>query len=50
MSLNFGPLNQDGGGKKVKCINTRAREKMCSIFQLLKAYDMHLTANPPYMV
>ncbi len=49
MSLNFGPLNQDGGERRLNVLITRAREK-CIVFSNFKAYDMHLTANPPYGV
>ncbi|WP_407412675.1 DUF3320 domain-containing protein [Methanobrevibacter sp.] len=49
MSLNFGPLNQDGGERRLNVLITRAREK-CVVFSNFKAYDMHLTANPPYGV
>ena len=49
MSLNFGPLNQDGGERRLNVLITRAREK-CVVFCNFKAYDMHLTANPPYGV
>ena len=49
MSLNFGPLNQDGGERRLNVLITRAREK-CVVFSNFKAYDMHLTSNPPYGV
>ena len=49
MSLNFGPLNQDGGERRLNVLITRAREK-CVVFSNFKAYDMQLTANPPYGV
>ncbi|WP_405306835.1 DUF3320 domain-containing protein [Methanobrevibacter sp.] len=49
MSLNFGPLNQDGGERRLNVLITRAREK-CVVFSNFKAYDMNLTANPPYGV
>ena len=49
LSLNFGPLNQDGGERRLNVLITRAREK-CVVFSNFKAYDMHLTANPPYGV
>lgn len=47
MSLNFGPLNQDGGERRLNVLITRAREK-CVVFSNFKAYDMHLTENPPF--
>ncbi|SEK94653.1 Superfamily I DNA and/or RNA helicase [Methanobrevibacter gottschalkii] len=49
MSLNFGPLNQNGGERRLNVLITRAREK-CVVFSNFKAYDMKLTANPPYGV
>ena len=49
MSLNFGPLNQNGGERRLNVLITRAREK-CVVFSNFKAYDMNLTANPPYGV
>ena len=49
MSLNFGPLNQDGGERRLNVLITRAREK-CVVFSNFKAFDMHLTTNPPYGV
>ncbi|MBZ9570895.1 DUF3320 domain-containing protein [Methanobrevibacter sp. TMH8] len=49
MSLNFGPLNQDGGERRLNVLITRAREK-CIVFSNFKAHDMHLTANPPFGV
>lgn len=49
MSLNFGPLNQDGGERRLNVLITRAREK-CVVFSNFKAYDMNLTANPPFGV
>ena len=41
MSLNFGPLNQDGGERRLNVLITRAREK-CVVFSNFKAYDMNL--------
>ena len=49
MSLNFGPLNQDGGERRLNVLITRAREK-CVVFSNFKSHDMHLTANPPFGV
>ncbi|KZX17544.1 RecBCD enzyme subunit RecD [Methanobrevibacter cuticularis] len=49
MSLNFGPLNQDGGERRLNVLITRAKEK-CVVFANFKSYDMHLTANPPFGV
>ncbi|MBQ6813072.1 MAG: DUF3320 domain-containing protein [Methanobrevibacter sp.] len=49
MSLNFGPLNQDGGERRLNVLITRAREK-CVVFTNFRAHDIHLTANPPFGV
>jgi len=49
MSLNFGPLNQDGGERRLNVLITRAREK-CIVFSNFKSSDMHLTSNPPFGV
>ena len=49
MSLNFGPLNQDGGERRLNVLVTRAREK-CVVFSNFRAHDIHLTANPPFGV
>ncbi|KZX17426.1 DUF4011 domain-containing protein [Methanobrevibacter filiformis] len=49
MTLNFGPLNQEGGERRLNVLITRAREK-CIVFSNFKSYDMHLTSNPPFGV
>lgn len=49
MSLNFGPLNQEGGERRLNVLITRAREK-CIVFSNFKAQNMHLAANPPFGV
>ena len=49
MSLNFGPLNQDGGERRLNVLITRARQK-CVVFSNFKASSMKLTANPPHGV
>ncbi|MDR0900459.1 MAG: DUF4011 domain-containing protein, partial [Methanobrevibacter sp.] len=49
LSLNFGPLNQDGGERRLNVLITRAKEK-CVVFSNFKSYDMHLTSNPPFGV
>ncbi|WP_225370116.1 DEAD/DEAH box helicase [Methanobrevibacter arboriphilus] len=36
MSLNFGPLNQDGGERRLNVLITRAREKCVVFFLILK--------------
>ncbi|MDR2967161.1 MAG: DUF3320 domain-containing protein [Methanobacteriaceae archaeon] len=49
ISLNFGPLNQDGGERRLNVLITRAREK-CIVFSNFKSSDMHLSSNPPFGV
>lgn len=49
MSLNFGPLNQNGGERRLNVLITRAREK-CVVFTNFKSSDMHLSQNPPFGV
>ena len=49
MSLNFGPLNQEGGERRLNVLITRAREK-CVVFSNFKSHDMHLSNNPPFGV
>ncbi|MGL6299142.1 MAG: DUF4011 domain-containing protein, partial [Methanobacteriaceae archaeon] len=49
LGLNFGPLNQEGGERRLNVLITRAKEK-CVVFSNFKAYDMNLTANPPFGV
>ncbi|MGL4669848.1 MAG: DUF4011 domain-containing protein [Methanobacteriaceae archaeon] len=49
IGLNFGPLNQEGGERRLNVLITRAKEK-CVVFSNFKAYDMNLTANPPFGV
>lgn len=47
--LNFGPLNQEGGERRLNVLITRAKEK-CVVFSNFKAYDMNLTLNTPFGV
>ncbi|GAA5818772.1 MAG: conserved hypothetical protein [Methanobrevibacter sp. CfCl-M3] len=49
LSSNFGPLNQDGGERRLNVLITRAKEK-CVVFSNFKAYDMHLGVNTPFGV
>ena len=49
MSLNFGPLNQDGGERRLNVLVTRAKEK-CVVFSNFRSHDIQLTANPPFGV
>ncbi|MDR2829939.1 MAG: DUF3320 domain-containing protein [Methanobrevibacter sp.] len=49
LSSNFGPLNQDGGERRLNVLITRGKEK-CVVFSNFKAYDMHLGSNTPFGV
>jgi very-short-patch-repair endonuclease len=42
---NFGPLNRDGGWRRMNVLVTRARER-CVVFSSLHAEDIHLPPNP----
>ena len=42
---NFGPLNRDGGLRRMNVLVTRARER-CVVFSTLRADEIHLPANP----
>ncbi len=44
---NFGPLNHEGGERRLNVLITRAREK-CVVFSNFKASDLHLDANAPF--
>ena len=44
---NFGPLNQEGGERRLNVLITRAREK-CVVFSNFTANDLHLDANAPF--
>ncbi|MDL2261095.1 DUF4011 domain-containing protein [Methanimicrococcus sp. OttesenSCG-928-J09] len=46
LSKNFGPLNRDGGERRLNVLFTRAREK-CVIFSNFKAIDLHVTDDDP---
>ena len=47
LSLNFGPLNQDGGERRLNVLITRAREK-CVVFSNFKAKDLLIAASSPF--
>jgi len=49
LSLSFGPLNREGGERRLNVLITRARQK-CVVFSNFKASSMKLTANPPHGV
>jgi very-short-patch-repair endonuclease len=46
LTLNFGPLNNAGGERRLNVLITRAREK-CIVFSNFKAQDLHLDAAAP---
>ena len=47
LSHNFGPVNQDGGERRLNVLLTRAREK-CVIFSNFRGQDLHLNSNAPF--
>lgn len=47
LSHNFGPVNQDGGERRLNVLLTRAREK-CLIFSNFRGHDLQLSSNAPF--
>ncbi|NYB52664.1 MAG: DUF3320 domain-containing protein [Methanobacteriaceae archaeon] len=47
LSHNFGPVNQDGGERRLNVLLTRAREK-CVIFSNFRGKDLQLTSTAPF--
>jgi len=47
LSHNFGPVNREGGERRLNVLFTRAREK-CVIFSNFKHSDLKLAANAPF--
>ena len=47
LSLNFGPLNQEGGERRLNVLISRARER-CVVFSNFRACDLGLEANSPF--
>lgn len=47
LSLNFGPLNREGGERRLNVLITRAREK-CVVFANFTARDLNLEENSPF--
>jgi superfamily I DNA and/or RNA helicase len=47
LSLNFGPLNQDGGERRLNVLITRAREK-CVVFSNFRAADLAFEDQAPF--
>jgi superfamily I DNA and/or RNA helicase/very-short-patch-repair endonuclease len=46
LSLNFGPLNREGGERRLNVLITRAREK-CVVFANFTSRDLNLDENSP---
>ena len=44
---NFGPLNHEGGERRLNVLITRARER-CVVFSNFRASDLQLDANAPF--
>ena len=44
---NFGPLNHEGGERRLNVLITRARER-CVVFSNFRASDLQLEANAPF--
>ncbi|MBU4547542.1 MAG: DUF3320 domain-containing protein, partial [Euryarchaeota archaeon] len=49
ISLNFGPLNQEGGERRLNVLITRAREK-CVVFSNFQSMDLHVNSGTPFGV
>ncbi len=47
LSLNFGPLNREGGERRLNVLITRAREK-CVVFANFTSRDLNLEENTPF--
>lgn len=47
LSQNFGPLNQDGGERRLNVLITRAREK-CVVFSNFKSNNLRIDHNSPF--
>ena len=47
LSHNFGPVNREGGERRLNVLFTRAREK-CVIFSNFKQSDLKLASNAPF--
>ena len=46
LSNSFGPLNNDGGERRLNVLTTRAKEK-CVVFSNFKSADMHISDRTP---
>ena len=49
LTLNFGPLNQDGGERRLNVLITRARRR-CVVFSNFRGEDMRLGQDSPFGV
>jgi superfamily I DNA and/or RNA helicase len=49
LTRNFGPLNHEGGERRLNVLITRARER-CVVFSNFRAGDLRLDANAPFGV
>jgi very-short-patch-repair endonuclease/DNA polymerase III delta prime subunit len=49
LNLNFGPLNREGGERRLNVLITRAREK-CVVFSNFKSKDLATNNNSPFGV
>lgn len=49
LSLNFGPLNRDGGERRLNVLITRARER-CVVFSNFRSRDIDVTQNSAFGV
>ena len=49
LSTNFGPLNQEGGERRLNVLTTRAREK-CVVFSNFRAADLPVDPTKPFGV
>lgn len=49
LSLNFGPVNREGGERRLNVLITRAR-KQCVVFTNFRADDMMIDSNSPFGV
>ncbi|MCZ7359897.1 MAG: DUF4011 domain-containing protein [Candidatus Methanoperedens sp.] len=47
LGLNFGPLNHEGGERRLNVLITRAREQ-CVVFSNFRARDLKLDGNAPF--
>jgi superfamily I DNA and/or RNA helicase len=47
LSLNFGPLNREGGERRLNVLITRAREK-CVVFSNFRYSEINLNENAPF--